>query len=121
MQHVVGVAVEEADEAVHGGDEVGNAYAAPRKCERGRRALHAARPSHVARCTPRRALPATVDEAAVAMICADVMVQMQNSFDWRAANRSAEAIPRTYLQGHARQEGCNARVQRGANAAHRNQ
>ncbi len=31
------------------------------------------------------------------MICADVMVQMQNSFDWRAANRSAETIPRTYL------------------------
>ncbi len=66
------------------------------------------------------ALPATVDEAAVAMICADVMVQMQNSFDWRAANRSAETIPRTYLPCRARQE-VATRVQRGANAAHRNQ
>ena len=90
---------------------------------RRRRRTKKRRPTlRVVRCTPRAlALPATVDEAAVAMICADVMVQMQNSFDWRAANRSAEAIPRTYLQGHARQEGCNARVQRGANAAHRNQ
>ena len=52
------------------------------------------------------------------MICADVMVQMQNSFDWRAANRSAETIPRPYLPCVPRPPGGLQRVYNAAQTQH---